>query len=400
MTTQSVASQAGAHLTADDRKSSHIPALDGLRGLAILAVMLSHITVMVPASPADRAYFQVVDSGWMGVDLFFVLSGFLITGILFDSRPNPHYFRNFYMRRVLRIFPLYYIYLTLMLVIAPHLHSAALAAQGTISGSSLWYWLYASNVRFAMHGFDSQVLSITWSLAVEEHFYLVWPVVVLTFGRRTLLWICLGIAAAALGLRIACVISEVRAVIPYTFTACRMDSLAIGAAVALLARGPVKLTRLRRPAVFAVPLGALLVVALFAADRSTFWANRWILSVGFTVISGVCAAALVLVLTGSGGSIPVRFLNSAILRKFGKYSYCLYLVHALVRSGVRDFLYKPARFLTIAGSQIPGQLIFYVIVIGASLLIAILSWELVEKRILSLKRLFPERVPVAGNRAM
>ena len=164
------------------RSRSHLPGLDGIRGLAILMVMFSHFIVvgknLDPLSPFGR----FLHSGYLGVDLFFVLSGFLITGILIDSKITPNYFRVFYMRRALRIFPLYYLLLAVswltVVFITPQ-------DKPLLTGvdSMAWFWLYASNIGMAVKGdwLNSPTwvgLGHFWSLAVEEQFYLVWPLLV------------------------------------------------------------------------------------------------------------------------------------------------------------------------------------------------------------------------------
>src|SRR5262245_10664845 len=162
--------------------ASHIPALDGIRGIAILLVLLFHFGqyghgLPYPAVFVDKLFHRICQIGWVGVDLFFVLSGFLITGILYDSKGRNHYFRNFYVRRCLRILPLYYFSLILFLIVLPKLFPLHTGFR-SLRQDSFWYWTYLSNVRVAYRGWDSfGVLDHFWSLAVEEQFYLLWPIV-------------------------------------------------------------------------------------------------------------------------------------------------------------------------------------------------------------------------------
>src|SRR6185503_19750329 len=157
---------------------SHVPSLDGIRGLAIAIVLVHNGTFILHGSHATlpKVAAAVAAAGWLGVQLFFVLSGFLITGILLDSRTRPQFFRTFYTRRTLRIFPLYYAFLASALFIVPLLanvpdwHATALRNQ-------VFYWTYTSNWANPL-GYAIPGLSHFWSLAVEEQFYLFWPVVV------------------------------------------------------------------------------------------------------------------------------------------------------------------------------------------------------------------------------
>src|SRR5690625_4685275 len=157
----------------------YVKELDGVRGVAILLVILFHCF----PSP-------LTGLGWIGVDLFFVLSGFLITGILIDSKGNKRYYSNFIGRRILRIFPLYYLVLFIMLFLLP------LIGRGFSSGSNYsfylrhqgWFWSYLQNWLFSFHGFPKNlILSHFWSLGVEEQFYLVWPFLVLLLPKKLLL---------------------------------------------------------------------------------------------------------------------------------------------------------------------------------------------------------------------
>ncbi len=155
-----------------------IPALNGVRGVAILLVIVCHfIAFALPYTPA-RWLRLVASVGGTGVDLFFVLSGFLITRILLASRQRPAFLTTFYARRILRIFPLYYGFLAAIYIAVPLLH----LGQPIPFGIQLWAWTYTQNVAmtFLPHPATDlwQWTPHLWSLAVEEHFYLVWPLIV------------------------------------------------------------------------------------------------------------------------------------------------------------------------------------------------------------------------------
>src|SRR5947209_649249 len=166
---------------------THMPALDGLRGLAILMVLAFHFSLghLAPERFLLAIPYTVAGIGWVGVDLFFVLSGFLITGILYDAKASQTYFRDFYAKRVLRIFPLYYGVLVAFFMVIPLVHP--LRSVTELKPVQAWAWLYATNVKDSLAGdwcFDKVWVRLNqfWSLAVEEHFYMIWPVAVLLLG--------------------------------------------------------------------------------------------------------------------------------------------------------------------------------------------------------------------------
>src|SRR6476620_6746086 len=167
-----------------------IPQLDSLRGIAILMVLVGHIQKNVPGIVGPWAHH-----GFSGVDLFFVLSGFLITGILLRAKTRPDYFKNFYTRRALRIWPLYYAVLILLLLpnSLTHLNLA----------SPRWsYLLYIQNL-FPGFPAASGPLYITWSLAIEEQFYLIWPPIVLLLNRQWLARLAISLVILSPVLRYA-----------------------------------------------------------------------------------------------------------------------------------------------------------------------------------------------------
>ncbi len=252
--------------------SGRLPGLDGLRGCAILMVMAVHfVGNATPRTPADQVVLKLASYGLLGVDLFFVLSGFLITGLLLDAKGDPHYFRNFYARRTLRIFPLYYAVLAILFVLLP----AVVALPPALEESRVrqaWLWTYTANFLIASESsWALPYVSHFWSLAIEEHFYLVWPLVVFAVRRRTLERICLSVITGALALRIALSLQGVSEISISVLTPCRLDAICAGAFLAAFARregGPALLARRSRTLLLLAGGAAFVVSAFCAATRS------------------------------------------------------------------------------------------------------------------------------------
>jgi peptidoglycan/LPS O-acetylase OafA/YrhL len=370
---------------------SHIPTLDGLRGLAILLVLLFHECIIRPVGLPDRIFARVFGFGWCGVDLFFVLSGFLITGILLDTKSADGYLRNFYARRILRIFPLYYGVLFFSLVLLPLMHHAKVANFGRIAGDEIWYWLYLSNFSIARaHAMRHGILDVSWSLAIEEQFYLVWPLLVLLLSRNALKRVCLATIAGALIFRLALWLAHFHPLTIYVATPARIDALAVGAWISISVREPaVGLGRLCLIAARGiVPLGiALLAIAGFnQAARS--YEDPVTQVIGFTLVALMFGMVLVLVIAAKPGSLCHRAFSSKGMRTFGKYSYAMYLFHLPLRALVRDTILPADRFPQFLGSRIPGQLLFFLLSTAITFVAAWLSWQLYEKHFLRLKEYF------------
>jgi peptidoglycan/LPS O-acetylase OafA/YrhL len=367
----------------------HVVALDGLRGVAILLVMVFHMTVLPGGPLADRLWIGVARSGWCGVDLFFVLSGFLITGILHDSKGAPHYFRNFYARRVLRIFPLYYAVLFVSVAVLPRAPLPFVDQLGSIAGDELWYWTYLSNVAIARHGeFRHQILDISWSLAIEEQYYLLWPLVVFLLPRRALMGLCIALAVACPLVRAGLRLWGVGPVAAYVLTPARLDPLAVGSFIALAVRGGQGFAPLLPWARRIWPLGlaAFASIAVFEPGVSHY--TPVMQTAGYSVLAILFGAWLVLAARPAAGRRASRLLEHPVLTTFGRYSYALYLLHLPVRTLVRE-VYPPGRFFHVFGSRLAALLVFYAITTAISLALAWASWHLLEKRFLALKRRFP-----------
>ncbi|HEV3048908.1 MAG TPA: acyltransferase, partial [Longimicrobium sp.] len=310
--------------TAPAAEAGHIPALDGLRGCAVLGVLLLHFTSAMgaPAGAPARLVKQAFSLGWTGVDLFFVLSGFLITGILADARETPHRFRTFYARRALRILPLYYAFIVLLFVVPPLVGVRAY----TISfADQLPYWLYLQNFR-PLNGPARELAAHLWSLAIEEQFYLVWPLLIFTLSRTAALRVCALCVAGAVAFRVAgaFTVDDLRSL--YFLTPGRIDGLALGGMIALVMRGDGGPQRLRRMAPAALTVSAAAVAGAALHPSGFDPGGVYMVTVGYTALACFFGAVLVLALDG-GRSILPRLLSTPVLRFFGRYSYGLYVVH-------------------------------------------------------------------------
>jgi peptidoglycan/LPS O-acetylase OafA/YrhL len=329
----------GATPVAHYLPKSYLPSLDGLRGIALLMVLVYHTTEPSLASGP-------LCWGWTGVDLFFVLSGFLITGILFDTRAKANYFHDFFVRRALRIFPAYYFLWALLLL-------ASLLFHGGLNRYNLSFLYYGGNMiapyatfhhetslilPLYIHGHQVRIgLAAFWSLCVEEQFYLLWPVIVwLAPGRRFLMKLSgaaiIGILCLRIFLVLHCSPAWLQTNFIYTSFYTRADTLLVGSFLALWMRGPTQVTVRRYKhlyaSLFSIPL--LVLVSLHNTVGLRWPDNKdhpFRNTIDGTLIA-LMFAGLLLAALDSG--LWRRLLSVKWLTSVGRVSYGMYLYHYLL----------------------------------------------------------------------
>jgi peptidoglycan/LPS O-acetylase OafA/YrhL len=370
-----------------------MPVLDGVRGLAILMVFAVHFVGDAVVTNRVEAFIGAVAVyGMYGVDLFFVLSGFLITGILIDSKADPGYFRNFYMRRTLRIFPLYYGVLAMVFLVAPAVPFLRGTALDGLRHDQAWAWCYGMNILAALRGkIGTNYLDHFWSLAVEEHFYLFWPAVVWLCPTRKLARVAAGASLTSIVARIA-LAGHVNPVAIYTLTPFRLDALCMGACLAALARthGVDAIARSLRP----TALGAAATFVACSAMAHTFPepASEALRQLRITSLVVLLAVGLMTTLVVPKQSAVARFFTSHTMRLLGRYSYGLYVFHQFisfyfVRNRTEFVLAERlgSHWLAVAVQAVGG--------IAGSLLLAVTSYHVYERPFIAMKRFWALRVP-------
>lgn len=373
--------------------SRHIPALDGVRGIAILLVMALHFggseidpTLSNSSSSAVRLYLKIADFGGAGVDLFFVLSGFLITRILLQERGRKHFLRNFYMRRALRIFPLYYGTLIVSFGVVPFFYRNPSPALQNIYDNQIWLWTYTENIALSAwnQNWNADWLRLNhfWSLAIEEQFYLFWPFLILTLSEKHLVRICVGFVVAAVAFKLWFLGHDMM-IGAYVFTLCRMDAISLGSLLALLSFPRNSVEHLVQKACVGVLISAI-AIALLAATGTTDW---WTIALIHTTLSIFFVSLLIFILDASATGIVGRIITHRFLCVFGKYSYGLYVLHYMLRPALIDWF--PVSSLADAlQSRLLGLLAFAAIATSISLAAAVASYHVYEQRFLAFKRFF------------
>lgn len=354
------------------RTGHHAP-LDGLRAVAVLLVVGYH---WLPGSLPHG----LMELGWSGVDLFFVLSGFLITGQLLDERGTPGWYGRFLMRRALRILPLYYA--ALLLFVAYARLSNDPEAQATLSGM-LWFWTYTPNLWFSLEGMPGVrgLLNHFWSLGLEEQFYLLWPAVIAFVPGRTIPMLALG------GVLLGVVIRHLHPVIPfaYTFPLAHADGLLWGGAIAWAIRHQHAVLARWWPSVLIIATTALLFLVAGTAPISIHHPLfiRWAPTLFPLLFAGLLCA------TFAQGEGWLRYwqrpLSVRLLAFIARYSYGIYVIHwplMLMRDRIQDALVEAGVRASSAGT------VFTLLYFPSVVALALLSYHTLEQPFLRLKRHF------------
>lgn len=366
------------------RAASHdrIPELDGFRALAILMVFVSHMMKGWPHSHADSAWmprilFLICDHGWLGVDLFFILSGLLITGILIDTRGKNHYFRNFYARRSLRILPLYFTCILLMNWGYP-----GYASYFLISLVFLQNYVYAFGLP-TPHG-----PGVFWSLAVEEHFYLLWPWLVRFVSNRTVMFAALAIVILTPALRgyYTSLGYNIDGQI-YVYSWFRFDGLALGALLAIWLRS----SHFNRP--FAHKLSAAFAAIFLLISIAGY---PYGIASGQSTISGALRytqsqflfASLIVLGLAYAGTSYTAILRHPVSIFIASLSYCIYLVHVVMGDAYYWTLNRLGIDEILSFGLVGSMFARSAVVLVASIAVAWLSQRYLEAPFLRLKRYF------------
>ena len=369
---------------------SRMPQLDALRGIAILWVILHNAAlngVGHAQSKLLEVLFLIGNMGWIGVQLFFVLSGFLITGILLDGRGSDNQFRIFYIRRTLRIFPLYYGFLFLAFVIFPW--AGLVSWPDSTQTEKLLYWSYLTNWGLPFE--HSAVFPHLWSLAIEEQYYLLWPLLVVFLSKRVLTYVCYGLVITAVLSRAYLVWNfdpEFADHAMYTFSIARWDALAIGSLMAILVRSDTALAYLQRHFT-----GGFVVLSLLLLTQTVVFRSFAAIGVNGIINQTTIAfwSAMLILLSivswnNSFDRLRPIFANG-FLSWIGKYSYAIYIFHVPAKMIWFNYVAVtvPHNSPWIQFGAIVYNLVGITLLSTAA---ARISWIVLERPFLELKRRF------------
>lgn len=371
------------------RTSKYIAGINGLRAIAAIAVLLSHVT----------GNWGVFKLGWIGVDMFFVISGFLITKILLENREAKNYFKAFYSRRAIRILPIYFIVVFPLVVF--HLWRDIVPVYVPLS-----YLIYFQNSFIMNYGW-LQGLGHTWTLAIEEQFYIFFPVVLFFVKREYLLFFFVSAIALIVGLRFYFYFEHYSTYYVAIFTISRMDGFLIGGIVALLTIIPSRFSRetlnLIFNSVFIFSILSLLLLMIYFGNSALGICNKFFLGfdnfkvvsnyssslghIKYTLLSLLFAAIIgkVVFRTSALTIKMVGWLEKPFIRKLGEISYGIYLYHYVYVSLFR-FMFQ------LNEADVVTRIIMILFIIVATYFTALVSYKYIEIPILSLRRPYAHSV--------
>jgi peptidoglycan/LPS O-acetylase OafA/YrhL len=367
---------AAAGLPASHLAESRLPALDGIRGVAVLMILVFHylqgmLTCAWLSKLTRPLYFAQT-----GVDLFFVLSGFLITGILLNAAGTPHFLKNFYIRRALRILPLYY------LLVFGYIAAGWFSNNPKFGFEKCWWYLfYLQNIGMTFwHGSVGEPGHF-WSLGIEEHFYLLWPLLIVLCDERHLPRVLLGLIAVSIGCRLLLLS------VGYDvgcFSPCRLDALSAGALLAVVVRQPdLAGTAHQACRLMLMVFGPILLILYPLTSGKALFAMQ---AVKYTLVA-VAYTALLGATVGPGRWRWLeRFFCLPTLRWCGKYSYAMYVFHPLLYGQIMTLM--RSRMGLAQTNPAAHMAIEFPILVVAVCFVSWSSWHLFEKYFLKLKSRF------------
>ena len=360
------------------KMTGRIPELDGIRGTAIAMVLVEHLFrfPLVPGSLFSRSVIPL-RLAWTGVDLFFVLSGFLIGGILLDVRKAPNYFQVFYLRRFFRIVPVYAAVLLIIPALAMTARILHLENYRWLSGNPLpWfsYWTFTQNFWMARTNLSGlMIIAMTWSLAIEEQFYLTLPILIRVLTKKALMTVVVsGIFLAPILRTLILVFTPDNNLACYVLMPCRADALLLGVLVALILRDEKACEVLkRRKLCFGLLFLVLSPGMAYLALRNSFMFDTVMQMIGYTWVALFYATVVLFVLIYRESLLAALFRNRG-LRWLGGLAYGVYLIHQTVLGFVlgpvwaTPFITNWWKFAAAVGA------------LALTLLIAMVSWRYFE----------------------
>jgi peptidoglycan/LPS O-acetylase OafA/YrhL len=358
-----------------------IPAIDGLRALATLTVVGFHCYLtagqlgVVPGAVVQYTLWTFASGA---VDLFFVISGFVITSVLDSTRSAAHPIRTFYVRRAMRIIPLYYGFLLVTMPLFSHLPATTTGPPG----SRVWEWLFLTNFRAGLFGWRTvgNMYRHFWTIAIEEQYYIVWPLIVLLLPPRRVLQICAALIAISVIARLTVSFAG-HPETGFFLTPMRLDGLAAGSAIALLHRRNPRFVTAVGDRVFfwLAPVMLNWVVALLLFPRHTNFAIAYWVTACPLVFSLFYAALVARYATRVEES-KHGWLASQPLMAVARYSYGMYAVHALVLAMAYTWVIRHGR--SFSHHQFLYWAATFIAVGGLSFVIGSATWKLYEAPIL------------------
>ncbi len=375
--------------------TGYIRGLDGLRAVAILWVMFAHVSA-ASKWHANTVYHKVIEliasSGWVAVQLFFVISGFLITAILLKGKGKSKQLRHFFIRRSLRIFPVYYVTLFVLFIVVPFM-GYTLTWLTSETENQLYFWTYLNNwIRPYIY---NKGFSHLWSLAIEEQFYLIWPFIVIYLNKTWLLRICVFMIVSAPVFRFLLFyffqtdIEGIGAKAAYAFTFARWDAIALGSLLAVIMTTDNYLSWCKKYAINILFISAFMVLLHAGLNGSFNAVGEGGIELLNQTISAIACFLIVFIVTWKNRQWYVNVLEFKMLKLVGKYSYSMYIFHLPIM--IVWFQYNIPDYAGMSDLAVLLQVFLnYLLILFFTFVLSAISWNILEYPLLKLKRGFQE----------